>query len=145
MKNYLIIGGSSGIGKELTRILSQQNHQVFATYFNNAVQENSSGIHYQHLDVMDENMELKNLPDKIDGFAYCPGSINLKPFARISPSGFVEDFQLQVIGAIKILQTFLPKLKAAEKSSIVFFLSQEFCKKKQGYLGEITSTKVVKN
>ena len=121
MKNYLIIGGSSGIGKELVEILSSQKHQVFTTYFNNLTEVNSSGINYQYLNVMDENIELKNLPDKIDGFAYCPGSINLKPFSRISPSAFVEDLELQVIGAIKILQAVLPKLKAAEKSSIVFF------------------------
>ena len=120
MKNYLIIGGSSGIGKELANILSNENHQVFVTY-KNSNPEITSDIHYQYLDVMAEDFELNSLPDKLDGFVYCPGSINLKPFLRISPSAFVEDFQLQVNGAIKILQAILPKLKAAGKSSIVFF------------------------
>ena len=121
MKNYLIIGGSSGIGKELVDILSNQQHQVYSTYFNNTIEESSLGVNYQYLNVMDEDIELKELPDIIDGFVYCPGSINLKPFSRISPKAFVEDFQLQVIGAIKTLKSILPKLKAAEKASIVFF------------------------
>lgn len=32
MKNYLIIGGSSGIGKSLTNILAASGHQIYATY-----------------------------------------------------------------------------------------------------------------
>lgn len=52
---------------------------------------------------------------------YCPGSIQLKPFARIKAEDFAQDFQLQVIGAIRVIQQVLPILKASPQASIVLF------------------------
>lgn len=120
MKNYLIIGGSSGIGKSLTHILAASGHKIYATY-NKHPQDDTSNINYSFLDVMEEVINLDFLPDNLDGIAYCPGSINLKPFSRIKPTSFEEDYKLQVLGAIKVLQTALPKLKAAAKPSVVLF------------------------
>ena len=70
---------------------------------------------------MDEVLDLSFLPDQLDGIAYCPGSINLKPFARIKPEDFQADFSLQVVGAIKVLQAIAPRLKTSENASVVFF------------------------
>jgi len=61
------------------------------------------------------------LPEEIHGLAYCPGSINLKPFHRFKDEDFIEDFKLQVSGAIKIIRTLLPRLKKSGDSSIVLF------------------------
>ncbi len=121
MKNYFIVGGSSGIGKALSHMLAGAGQQVYATYCNNPVQEEDESISYHFLDVEDKNTALDYLPKQLDGFVYCPGSINLAPFARIKPEDFASDFQLQVLGAITLLQTILPKLKAADQASIVFF------------------------
>jgi NAD(P)-dependent dehydrogenase (short-subunit alcohol dehydrogenase family) len=52
---------------------------------------------------------------------YCPGSVVLKPFARIKAEDFAADYQLQVIGAVKILQTCMPKMKNAGNASVVLF------------------------
>ena len=76
---------------------------------------------YHNLDVNSTKNDLSYLPEAIDGFAYCPGSINLLPFARIKPEDFVKDFELQVGGAIRILQQILPRLKKSKQSSILFF------------------------
>jgi NAD(P)-dependent dehydrogenase (short-subunit alcohol dehydrogenase family) len=121
MKNYLIIGGSSGIGKSLCQILAEAGHQVYATYNQHQPEESSTNIQYAALDVMAETMDLDFLPEHLDGVAYCPGSINLKPFHRIKAAAFVEDYKLQVVGAVKILQAVMPKLKAAESTSVVLF------------------------
>lgn len=121
MKNYLIVGASSGIGQSLANLLAESGHQVYATYNKTPIDSPSSKISYSHLNVLEEEMELSFLPEKLDGVAYCPGSINLKPFARIKPEAFKEDFELQVLGAIKVLQSVSPKLKAAENSSVVLF------------------------
>lgn len=121
MKNYLVIGGSSGIGKSLTQILGESGHQVFATYNKNRPEASSLNVHYSFLNVMEEEVNLDFLPDKLDGLAFCPGTINLKPFSRIKPLDFEEDYKLQVLGAIKVLQTVMPKLKNAETSSVVLF------------------------
>lgn len=119
MKNYLIIGASSGIGEKLANILSD-NHIVFGT-FNNHPKESSSSISYHYLDVLSDNLDLSFLPDSLDGLAYCPGSIKLKPFHRITPNDFTNDYNLQVLGAIKVIQTALPLLKKSEDASIVLF------------------------
>lgn len=118
-KNYLIVGASSGIGKSLAEQLNSEGHQVFATYCQNQLSSHDN-IHYSHLNVMDDALDFSFLPDELHGFVYCPGSINLLPFARIKPTDFVNDFNLQVNGAIKILQAILPKLKSTS-SSVVFF------------------------
>jgi NAD(P)-dependent dehydrogenase (short-subunit alcohol dehydrogenase family) len=115
MKNVLIIGASSGIGKAIAKNISGRNN-VFGTYNSTEVIDSN----YYHLDVTSEEIDLSFVPEELHGLVYCPGSINLKPFHRIKPADFVSDLQLQTIGAIKIIQSILPNLKAG-KGSIVLF------------------------
>jgi NAD(P)-dependent dehydrogenase (short-subunit alcohol dehydrogenase family) len=119
MKNYLIIGGSSGIGLATAEVLVASGNQVFATYFSKEKPDNKAN--YYKLNVLDEAYDLSFLPEKLDGLLYCPGNINLKPFGRFKPNDFVEDYQLQVIGAVKVIQAVLPLLKKSESASIVLF------------------------
>ncbi len=118
MKNYLIIGGSSGIGKATAELLSSEGHQVTATYNQKATE--SSKVNYIFLNV-DEDLDQLKIPDVLDGLVYCPGAIDLKPFSRIKPESFLEDFQLQVLGAIKVLQKAEKALKASQSASVVLF------------------------
>ncbi len=119
MKNYLIIGASTGIGLQSAALLSK-NNQVFGTYSKNKI-NNASQLQYHYCNVLDETQDLSFLPETLDGLVYCPGAVNLKPFARIKPEDFIKDYELQVLGAIKIIQQILPKLKAVDLSSIVLF------------------------
>ena len=121
MKSYLIVGASSGIGQQLAQTLAGSGNQVYGTYLNNAVESEGATLEYHKLDVLDEQLDLDFLPDRLDGLVYCPGSINLKPFSRIKPEDFTADFNLQVRGAIKVIQAVLPKLKAGGNPSIVWF------------------------
>ena len=119
-KNYVVIGGSSGIGRELVQLLEKEGNNVFATYHENTI--NSQGnIQYQKLDVLSDSLNLESFPEQIDGLVYCPGSINLKPFKRFSEDDFINDFKLQVVGATRVIKTLLPKLMKSENSSIVLF------------------------
>jgi len=63
------------------------------------------------------------LPEVIDGFVYCPGSINLRPFRGLKPEAFESDLQINFISMIKVLQSVLPNLSAANQSSVVLFSS----------------------
>ena len=121
MSTYLIIGASSGIGKQLAEQLLDSGHKVYATYFKNKPESNSGSAEYHYLNVLDENITFDFLPETIDGMVYCPGSINLRPFERIKPADFVADYNLQVTGAIKTIQAALPRLKKGESASIVLF------------------------
>jgi NAD(P)-dependent dehydrogenase (short-subunit alcohol dehydrogenase family) len=120
MKNYLIIGASSGIGKSLAEILSNHGHNVIGTYNSTEVTA-SDNVSYHALDVMDDELDLSFVPEQLDGIVYCPGSINLKPFHRIKPENFIEDLNLQVVGAIKVIQAILGNLKKGEHPSILLF------------------------
>jgi NAD(P)-dependent dehydrogenase (short-subunit alcohol dehydrogenase family) len=120
MRNYIIIGGSSGIGKELVNLLEDQGENITATYNSNAV-ESRATVNYVKLDVTSDNLDLDSLPEEIHGLAYCPGSINLKPFHRFSEEDFLDDLKLQVLGATKIIKQLLPKLKKSKDASILLF------------------------
>jgi len=121
MKNILVVGASSGIGKALVEILEKGDTHIFATYNQHETVSANPKTAYHYLDVTSESQDLSFLPETLDGFVYCPGSINLAPFARIKPADFASDFDLQVNSAIRILQNILPKLKASGNASIVFF------------------------
>ncbi|NBV39267.1 MAG: SDR family oxidoreductase [Verrucomicrobia bacterium] len=57
----------------------------------------------------------------MDGTVYCPGTIQLKPFHRLTPEDFLKDFQINCLGAVAALQSALPALKASGKASVVLF------------------------
>ena len=121
MQHYLIIGGSSGIGKELARQLAESGKNVITTFNKNEPNVVIQNIQFHHLNVLEDTLSLDFLPDELSGFVYCPGSINLRPFERIKPADFEADYKLQVSGAIKVLQLVLPRLKKAANASIVLF------------------------
>ncbi len=121
MANYLIIGASSGIGKKLAEKLSESGHQVFGTYFKNQIKSDNKLVEYFPLNVLDETISLDFLPETLAGVVYCPGSINLRPFERIKPIDFTNDYSLQVVGAIKTIQATASRLKMSENASIILF------------------------
>lgn len=112
-KNFLIIGGSSGIGKALTRQLSQAGHNVIST------SRTDSDLY--SFDAVTDQFTLSELPHVLDGVVYCPGTINLKPFHRLTENDFMEDFRINVLGAVRTLQQILPLLKNANQASVVLF------------------------
>jgi NAD(P)-dependent dehydrogenase (short-subunit alcohol dehydrogenase family) len=119
--NYLIIGGSSGIGHQLAVQLSGSGHNVTATFNTHEPSGQFPNINFARLNVLDDTLSMDFLPEEIAGLAYCPGSIHLRPFDRIKPADFEADYKLQVIGAIKIIQLVLPRLKKAQNASVVLF------------------------
>jgi NAD(P)-dependent dehydrogenase (short-subunit alcohol dehydrogenase family) len=121
MKKVVVIGGSSGIGLELVKNLAEQNAEVIATYNNTAPSFSHPNVTYHPFDVLKEESDLHFLPETVDGLVYCPGKIDLKPFARIKLQDFRDDLELQVLGAVKIIQASLPKLKKSNLASIVLF------------------------
>lgn len=120
MKNYVVIGGSNGIGAAVINLLKDENANVFGTY-NATFVENSENIRFQKFNVLEDMLDLSALPEEIHGLVYCPGSINLKPFHRFVEDDFIQDFRLQSVGAVKVIQQLLPRLKKSGEASIVLF------------------------
>jgi len=120
MRTNLIIGASTGIGRALAVSLANQGQRVIGTYHQTEM-EDSVNLSYHPLNVLDEQPDFSFLPEVIDSVVYCPGRINLKPFHRLKPDSFTEDFNLQVLGAIKVIQAVLPKLKKSDTGSVLLF------------------------
>ena len=57
------------------------------------------------------------LPEQLDGLIYCPGSIRLQTFERLRDEDFRDDWDLNLLGAVRAIRGALPALKAAERSS----------------------------
>ena len=116
MKNMVIIGGSKGIGNA---ILLQQ----LETNMVHNISRNAPDISHPNLKHYSVNVLQDTLPDieNIDVLIYCPGSINLKPIGSLSIDDFRNDFEINVIGAVKTIQKYLPVLKKGTNPSIVLF------------------------
>lgn len=121
MAKYVIIGGSSGIGQALVKLLVQGGHELWVSYFSAQHLEKVAGAAYFEYDARNAFPKDVPIPEVIDGLVYCPGAIVLKPFNRISTESFLEDYNLQVLGAVRCLQATLPHLLKSVSPSVVFF------------------------
>ena len=80
------------------------------------------GVHHLALDIKAELLDLETLPETLQGLVYCPGTIVLKPFQRLTIDDFKEDFNINLLGAFKVIQGCLKQLKKSQTgASIVLF------------------------
>jgi NAD(P)-dependent dehydrogenase (short-subunit alcohol dehydrogenase family) len=120
-KKYLIVGGASGIGLALTHRLADEGNKVVVLSRNlNQLQLNEN-IEHHKFDVLDDNQIFPAIDGEMDGLAYFPGSINLKPFKSLKEQDYIDDFKINALGAVKVVNQYLPNLKKVDKSSIVLF------------------------
>lgn len=112
-KNIVIIGGGSGIGKEILDALKKLGANTFAY--------SKSRTDSKQFDATKEGDLLDELPDMIHGVVYCPGSITLKPFHRLSIEDFQQDLEINYLGAVRVLQGCFKSLKNSKGASVVLF------------------------
>lgn len=116
MKKIIVIGGSKGIGKAIVNSLVDK-HQIINISRTAPTQSHTNITHFS-LDILTDDLpEI----DEVDTLIYCPGSINLKPISRLKLDDFRNDFEINVIGAVKAIQHFLPSLKKGANPSILLF------------------------
>lgn len=116
MNTIVIIGGSKGIGNAILKNLVETNKVINVS--RTAPQLKHPNITHHACDILKDDLpEIETL----DGLVYCPGSINLKPISRLSLDEFREDFEINVLGAVKTIQKYLDILKKGNKPSIVLF------------------------
>lgn len=122
MKNIVVVGAGRGIG--LATVKALQNETLFSISHQLTNELADFNTTFYALDAAkDDFAVLADLPELIHGVVYCPGSINLRPFNRLTAQDFLNDFQQNVLGAIAVIQYLLPRLKKADGASIVLFSS----------------------
>lgn len=116
MRKIIIIGGSKGIGNAIVESLIQEVKIINISRTSSKITH--PNLRQYQLDILEEE-----LPDitEADTLIYCPGSINLKPINRLSIEDFKNDFNINVLGAIKAIQKYLPVLKVGKNPSILLF------------------------
>ena len=122
-KNILVVGGSSGIGLSLVILLHEQNANIYVVS-RSAAEEWPENVQFLKADVTG-NLDAVEmfLPQQLHGLVYSVGSINLKPFTRLTAEDFLNDFQLNALGAARMIQQAIKPMKNAAGSSIVLISS----------------------
>jgi len=116
MNKILVIGGSKGIGKAIIDSLIDRNSII-------NISRTHPLLSHTNLTHFTRDIQTDILPEieTIDTLIYCPGSINLKPISRLKLNDFRDDFEINVIGAVKAIQQYLPTLKKGNNPSILLF------------------------
>ncbi len=120
-KNILIVGGSSGIGLELARRLILSKAHVTIWSRNRPTELDSKSYIYSTIDVRQPiNGQNPQHPEKLHGLVYCPGSITLGAFSRLREEQFLADFELNLLGAVRVLQYCLRSFVTTGASVVMF-------------------------
>ena len=119
MINILIVGAGKGIGLETARLLKDEN--LFTISRHATAELDSLETQFFELDVSKDDLSNLSLTEELHGLVFCPGSINLRPFNRLTEEDFLADFNQNIMGAVRIIQKCLPALKKSKAASIVLF------------------------
>jgi 3-oxoacyl-[acyl-carrier protein] reductase len=120
-KQYLIIGASSGIGAAILQTLSDRGHGLIHLSRNPEKAPDLPTARGLRWDARGDEFPVAELPERLDGLVYCPGSIRLRPFGRLKTDEFLEDLELNLLGAVRAIQGALEPLKQSGHASILLF------------------------
>lgn len=122
-KTIVVVGGSSGIGLQTVQNLHKQGAHVIALSRHSNDQIDQLGIQHIAADVLNDDLKacFGSLPETLHGLVYAPGSITLKPFHGLQEEQWHNDWQINVMGAVRSVQAALKQLKKSKDASIVFY------------------------
>lgn len=140
-KNYVIIGGTSGLGLAVVKKLSQYNHHLLVGSRNERNIKDVKQATFFHCDVVNNTFEFPDNIETIDGLMYCPGSLNLMPFKRIKEKDVMVEFKINVFGLLNTVKYFLPLLQKNPQGSSIVLMSSVAVKRGMKYHTLVGATK----
>jgi len=123
MRTYLLAGASGGTGLATANLLAAQGNRLYIISSQPEKLRHLPNTYFLNGDFLDNNWEAENWPDALDGLVYHPGSIRLKPFRALKPQEFLADFEINLLGAVRLLQASLKALKNGQHASVVLYSS----------------------
>jgi NAD(P)-dependent dehydrogenase (short-subunit alcohol dehydrogenase family) len=115
MSTYLFAGASSAIAQATRQVLQAQGHRVIG------ISRATDLAGYDEcFTVSDYNSVYPTMTEEFDGLVYFPGTIQLKPFARLTAQDFQTDYSIHALGAVQFVQAYIKNIK---QGSIVFISS----------------------
>lgn len=119
---YFVVGGTSGIGRSLVERLHSDGASLIVMSPSSNPENSSDSVRYVSGDITDPALSFDFLPESLQGVVYCPGSIRLRPFSRLSSADFEADLAINFMGAVRTLQAaLLPMKKSRSGASAVLF------------------------
>jgi NAD(P)-dependent dehydrogenase (short-subunit alcohol dehydrogenase family) len=118
-KSVIVVGGSSGIGREIVRMVSESGGEV-TVWSRNPPEGTGPEVRHVRVDTGEPlSIAPEDLPETVHGLVYCPGTIRLVPFQRLKEEDFLRDFNINVMGAVRTIQACIKPLSRAGGSSVV--------------------------
>ncbi|GGC37001.1 short-chain dehydrogenase [Novosphingobium marinum] len=139
MKNILITGASRGLGYQMARQFAEQGERVFATCRNpdgaKALQEAAAAsdgrltIHRMDVGEMESvsacREELGDTPiDILINNAGVFGGLATQTFQNMDYDNWARELNIMLMGPFRVIQTFLPNVRAGNDKKIVSLTSQ---------------------
>jgi len=126
----VIFGGTGGVGSTLAERMYDRGYTLHLLGRNESklrYMGERYSAQYDVFDILDPeapSILARIFSQPMDALAYCIGSINLKPFLKLTREDFIVDAQLNSIGAALAIQSSIPYLKQAQEiASVILFSS----------------------
>ncbi len=121
-RTVLVVGASSGIGHAVVESLLDKGAVVHAWSRSEPEGGFPAGVTYSAVDVTQDIAEQHPVvPDDLDGVVFAPGNITLGAFKQLKPQVYLDDYNLNVVGAVRVLQTVQKALIAGGGASVVMY------------------------
>lgn len=109
----LIYGGSGGVGSALAKALKARGHGLHLVGRDEARLRSVADAldaGWTAGDALDPETAARatEAAGALGGFAYAVGTINLRPFAKLTVKDFEADFRINALGAVQAMQAAVP-------------------------------------
>lgn len=118
-RKIVIVGGSRGIGAAVAKAALAEGNWVTVLSRSQPEFEVSQWLAWDALST--DTSIFTQIEGPVDGFVYAPGSILLKPFNRFTDAEFEQDFQLNVMGAVRSIRALITQFKQSNSASIILY------------------------